>query len=253
MKLHYELTGPESAPVIVLSNSLGTDLRMWDAQVPVLEKHFRVLRYDQRGHGSSPSAQGPYALRQLGSDVLELLDRAGLERVNFAGVSLGGMTGMWLAAHAADRIDRLALLCTSAQLGPAANWHERAATARRDGTGSLAHASVGRWFTPPFAARTDIRDKFGGMVTACDDEGYASCCEAIAGMDLLPDLDRIVAPSLVIAGEDDPATPPPHAERIADAVADARLEVLSQASHLANVEQAEAVNRLLLDHCTRSA
>ncbi|GAB2672238.1 3-oxoadipate enol-lactonase [Saccharopolyspora gloriosae] len=252
MTPHYELAGPEGAEVVVLSNSLGTDLGLWDAQLPALAERFRVLRYDQRGHGRTPAAPGRYDLADLGGDVLELLDHLDVERAHFAGVSLGGMTGMWLAEHAPQRLDRLALICTSAELTPRQAWRDRAAQARRDGTASMVDGSLGRWFTPALATDPDVVARFGGALAACDDEGYASCAEAIAELDLVDGLPRITAPTLVIAGRDDPATPPPHAERIGAAVPGARVEVLTDASHLANVERAETVNRLLLHHFTRS-
>ncbi|GAA2794445.1 3-oxoadipate enol-lactonase [Saccharopolyspora taberi] len=252
MTVHFELTGPGDGAVVVLSNSLGTDLALWDEQVPALSRQFRVLRYDQRGHGRTPAVPGPYDLAQLGGDVLALLDHLGVERAHFAGVSLGGMTGMWLAEHAPDRIGRLALICTSAELGPASNWHDRAALVRAQGTTPVVESSLSRWFTPAAAGKPDIAAKFGGMIEGCAAEGYAGCCEAIASMDLLAGLGSITAPTLVIAGEDDPATPPHHAERIAAAVPGARLAVLAEAAHLANAEQPAAINELLLDHFTRS-
>ncbi|MBB5157945.1 3-oxoadipate enol-lactonase [Saccharopolyspora phatthalungensis] len=252
MNVNYELTGPDGAPVVVLSNSLGTDLTLWDEQVPALTREFQVLRYDQRGHGATPAKPGPYTLKQLGRDVLALLDALGVRKAHFAGLSLGGMTGMWLAEHAPERIDRLALICTSAELGPASMWRDRAALVRQRDTRAMVVPSLPKWFTPELAGRADIVEKFGGMLVAADAEGYAGCCEAIAEMDLLPKLGEITAPTLVIAGAEDPATPPPHAERIAAAVPGARLEVLSPAAHLANAEQPEAVNRLLLDHFTRN-
>lgn len=247
MNVNHELTGPEGAPVVVLSNSLGTDMRLWDEQVPALTGRFRVLRYDQRGHGGTEGKPGPYTLAQLGGDVLELLDRLDIAEAHFAGVSLGGMTGMWLAEHAPERIGRLALICTSADLGGTA-WLDRAATVRAHGIAAMVEPSLPRWFTPAAAERPDVWEKFGDMITRADAEGYAACCEAIAGMDILDDLPAITAPTLVIAGAEDPATPPSHAERIAAGVAGARVEVLSPAAHLANAEQPEAVNRLLLEH-----
>lgn len=246
----YQLTGPEGAPVILLSNSLGTDRRMWDEQIRALTRQFRVLSYDQRGHGDTPTDNGPYDLASLSGDVLALLDHLGLERVHFAGVSLGGMTGMWLAEHKPARIDRLALLCTSAALAPSA-WIERAARVRAHGTGAMVESSLGRWFTSGFGQRPDIAAKFGGMLSAIDDEGYAACCEAIAGMDLLPRLADITAPTLVIAGRDDPATPREHGDLIARNVG-ARMEIVDDAAHLANVQRADTVNQLLLEHFTGS-
>ncbi|WP_406691086.1 3-oxoadipate enol-lactonase [Saccharopolyspora sp. ID03-671] len=247
MNVNHELTGPEGAPVVVLSNSLGTDLRLWDEQVPALREHFRVLRYDQRGHGGTKAEPGPYSLADLGGDALELLDRLGVERAHFAGVSLGGMTGMWLAENAPERIASLALLCTSADLG-GPSWSERAATVRANGMAAMVDSSLPRWFTPAAVGNPEIREKFTDMILSADPEGYAGCCEAIAEMDVLDGLPGITAPTLVIAGAEDPATPPSHAERIAAGVPGARVEVLSPAAHLANAEQPEAVNRLLLEH-----
>lgn len=243
MNLHHELSGPTDAPVLVLSNSIGTDMGLWDGQLPALAEQFRVLRYDQHGHGRSPAASGPYDLKRLGTDVLGLLDRLGVDRAHFAGVSLGGMIGMWLAEHAADRIDRLALVCTSAQLDPQA-WHDRAETVRAQGMEPLVEATLGRWFTPAYPER----DRFARMLRGCDPASYAGCCEAISTMDILNGLSGISSPTLVIAGREDPATPPSHAERIATAIPGARLEILPHAAHLANVEQADAVNQLFLSH-----
>ncbi|MER7084139.1 alpha/beta fold hydrolase, partial [Saccharopolyspora kobensis] len=172
MNVNYELTGPDGAPVVVLSNSLGTDLTLWDAQVPALAQEFQVLRYDQRGHGASPGKPGPYSLKQLGGDVLALLDVLGIRKAHFAGVSLGGMTGMWLAEHAPERVDRLALICTSAELGPASMWRERAALVREKGTAAMVEPSLPKWFTPALAGREDVVAKFGGMLAAADAEGY---------------------------------------------------------------------------------
>lgn len=249
MLVDHELNGSEHAPVLVLSNSLGADRHMWDAQTAALRAEFRVLRYDQRGHGATAAPPGPYDLESLGGDVLELLDHHGIERAHFAGLSLGGMTGMWLARHAPERVDRLALLCTSAALDPA-GWHNRAEFVRANGSAAMVAGTLPRWFTSALSGRPDIEHKYGGMIAACDDEGYAGCCEAIARMELSNELHKITSPTLVVAGYDDPATPPEHGRRIAEGIADARVEVLSSAAHLANVEQPEQVNHLLLEHFT---
>lgn len=248
--VHAQCDGPDGAPAVVLSGSLGSTLEMWDPQVGALVAGgFRVVRYDHRGHGRSPVPQGPATIADLGADVLGLLDRLGLQRVRFAGLSLGGMVGMWLAANTPERIDRLALLCTSPLLGPPENWTDRAATVRTQGTGAVAGAVVGRWFTPGHAsAHPGEAERMRSMVAATPAEGYAACCEAIAGMDLRSDLGRITAPTLVVAGEHDPATPPDHAERIAAAVPGARRHVLDGGAHLANRECADEVNRLLTAH-----
>jgi 3-oxoadipate enol-lactonase len=247
--VHYELSGPDDAPPLVLSNSLGASLAMWDPQMPALTERFRVVRYDQRGHGASPVPPGPYSIDDVGADALALLDRLGLERVHWCGLSLGGMTGMWLAINAPERIDRLALLCTSAKLGPPENWSERAATVRAQGTQAIAEAGLQRWVTEEFvAAHPDKAARLRQMMLETPDEGYAGCCEVIQHMDLDPRLGEIRAPTLVIAGDQDPATPPEHAERIAAAIDGARVEVVSPGRHLASVERADEVTALVLDH-----
>jgi 3-carboxy-cis,cis-muconate cycloisomerase/3-oxoadipate enol-lactonase len=250
-RLAYELSGPEQAPVLVLSNSMGTTTAMWDGQVGPLAERLRVLRYDHRGHGASEVPPGPYRIEQLGGDLLGLLDRLGLTRVSFCGLSLGGMVGMWLAANAPERIDRLALCCTSAKV-EADPYLERAAKVRAGGTASVVDDVVLRWFTPAFRrAAPDQVQRAAAMLEATSDEGYAGCCEALAAMDLRPGLAAITAPTLVIAGADDPATPPRHAEAIVAGIGNARLEVVAGAAHLASVEQPERIARLLVDHFSR--
>jgi 3-oxoadipate enol-lactonase len=241
--------GPVDAPVLLLANSLGATLHMWDPQVSRLAERFRVVRFDTRGHGRSPVPDGPYALEDLGRDALAVLHAVGAARAHVCGLSLGGMVAMWLAAHAPGRVDRLVLCCTSARLGPPESWAERAATVRERGTGAVADAVVGRWLTPAYAARhPDKVAALRAMIAGTPAEGYASCCGAIERMDLFADLPGIRAATLIIAGADDPATPPAHGAAIADAIPGARLEVLPDAAHLANVEQAGAVNELILDH-----
>jgi 3-oxoadipate enol-lactonase len=192
---------------------------------------------------------GPYEIADLGRDVLALLDRLGLARVHFCGLSLGGMTGMWLAANASDRVDRLVLLCTSPLLGPASGWTDRAATVRAHGTAAVAATVVSRWLTPSYAAaHPDLVAQLVAMVSATPAAGYAACCEAVAGMDLQADLPRIAAPTLVIAGEQDPAAPPEHARAIVAAVPDSRLEILSPAAHLVTAERPDEVLRLIGGH-----
>ena len=245
----YTENGPADAPAVVLSNSLGATRAMWDAQVPALAERFRVITYDTRGHGDSPVPDGPYALDDLVDDVVALLDRLGVERAHVAGLSLGGMTGMRLAAREPARVDRLVLLCTSALLGPRQNWLDRARTARTEGTAALAPVVVGRWFTPEFAAAEPATvSRMQAMIASQPGEGYAGCCEAIADMDLRADLPTITAPTLVIGGWQDPATPPEHQQAIADAIPGAELLTVSPGAHLANVEQALQVTGALLGH-----
>jgi 3-oxoadipate enol-lactonase len=247
-ELGHDLTGPPDRPVLVLGSSLGTDRRMWDPQLAALAGRYRVLRYDHRGHGTSAVPAGPYRIADLAGDLLGLLDRLGVERCDYAGLSLGGMVGMWLAAHHPERVGRLALLCTSAFLPPAGGWQDRARVARTEGTAALVEASLGRWFTPGFvAARPDVVHGLADGLATTPDEGYAGCCEAIAGMDLRADLPSITAPTLVVAGRSDPSTPPEHAEVIGRLVPDCRVELVD-AAHLASVEAAERCQDLLLDH-----
>jgi 3-oxoadipate enol-lactonase len=255
VEVHHQLEGSETAPVLMLSNSLGTALDMWEDQMPTLTEHFRVLRYDQRGHGRSPAPPGPYSIDELGVDVLELLDRLGLDRVNFCGASLGGMTGMWLAINTPHRIDRMALCCTSAHLPPPDRWFERAATVRgKKGMEAIADASLERWFTPALRKRRpDVVARLKRTLLEIDAEGYAACCEAIAEIDLRPQLGSISAPTLVITGEDDLSTPPDHGRLIAEQVENGECLMLSPARHLANVERAEDVNRALVDHLVTEA
>jgi 3-oxoadipate enol-lactonase len=250
-RLAHALSGPEEAPVLVLSNSMGTTMAMWDDQLAPHTGRLRVLRYDHPGHGSSDLLPGPYTMEQLGGDLLGLLDDLGLERVSFCGLSLGGMVGMWLAANAPERVDRLALCCTAGKVDGQV-YLERAAKVRAGGTGSVAAEVAERWFTPAFRARApQAVARAVAMLLATPDEGYAGCCEAIAAMDLRAGLPAITAPTLVIAGGDDPATPPAQAEAIAAAIVGARLELAPGAAHLANIEQPEQITRLLLGHFTR--
>lgn len=239
----------------MLLSALGSSAAIWDPQVGALAEQFRVVRIDARGHGRSPAVAGqPCAVADLGGDVLAVLDRLDADRVHLAGLSLGAMTGMWLAAHHPHRIARLALLCTSAHLPPASAWLDRAAAVRSDGMGSIATTVVQRWVTPGLAARDpELLAHLEAMLIATDAESYAQCCEAIAVMDLRPDLARIAAPTLVIAGADDLAAPPEHARMIADGIAGARIEVLRDAAHLATVEQSGAITRLLLTHFSGGA
>jgi 3-oxoadipate enol-lactonase len=247
--LHHEVEGPYGASVVLLGSSLGTTLSVWDAQVPALAERLRVVRFDHRGHGRSPVPPGPYAIADLGADVLALMERLGVRRAHFCGLSIGAMVGMWLAANAPERIDRLVLMCTSAHM-PASPWAQRAAAVRAAGTcEAVADAVVERWLTPAFAAQhPERRQRLRAMLVATPADGYAACCGAIERMDLRGELPRIAAPTLVISGADDPATPPEHQQLIAGAIAGARLELVADAAHLAAVQQPQRVTRLILDH-----
>ena len=245
---------PPEAPTIVLANSLGSTHRMWDKQIPRLMQHFRVVRYDTRGHGRSPVPAGPYSIDDLTDDLVALLDRLALARVHLVGLSLGGMTAMRLAIREPARVDRLVVLCSSARLEPESAWRQRAATVREHGTGAVAAAVLERWYTPPWrAAHPAAADAAAAAIAATPAEGYAGCCEAIASMNQVEDLPGITAPTLAISGADDPATPPAHLQLIADRVQDGRLLVVANAAHLANDEQPEAITTAILDHLTAGA
>lgn len=249
--LSARLDGPTDAPVLLLGSSLGTTGAMWEPQLAALAAAFRVVRYDHRGHGGSPVPAGPYTVGELADDVLALADRLGADTFCYAGLSLGGMVGMELAARAPERVDRLVLLCTSALLGPAQSWTARADAVRRGGTAAVADTVVARWFHPDFvAAHPDLLVGYRAMLASTPTEGYAGCCEAIRDMDLTDRLGAVRAPTLVLAGADDPATPPAHGAAIAEGIPGARLVVVDGAAHLANVEQPDRVAELMLAHLT---
>jgi len=249
MTLNHEITGTADAPVLLLGGSLGTTLGMWDGQL-VLADRMRVVRFDHRGHGASPSPPGPYEIGDLAGDVLDLMDHLGIERASYCGLSIGGMIGMWLAANAPERIERLVVVCTSAHMPAGSLWQERAGAVLTAGTTEvIADAVVDRWLTPAFAAEhPETRARLRAMLVAADPAGYAACCGAIERMDLRHELARIAAPTLVISGADDLATPVEHQRLIAEAIPGARHEVVSPAGHVAAVERAGAVNRLIGEH-----
>lgn len=239
--IHYAADADDGRPALLLSNSLGTDLGMWDPQLAAARARFRVVRYDSRGHGRSAAPAGAYAIDRLGRDALELLDALAIERAAFCGVSKGGMVGMWLAANAGHRLVRAALCNTAAHLPPADLWDGRIAAATTQGMAALADGVVERWFTAPFRAREPATvARIKAMILATPPAGYAGCCAAVRDMDQRGDLPRIAVPTLVVAGDTDPATPPAMGEAVAAAIPGARFEVLADCAHLANIEQPAA-------------
>ena len=243
--LRVRCDGERSRPTVVLSNSLGTDLSMWDAQAAVLATRFHVVRYDTRGHGGSDAPPGPYTIDLLGRDVLALLDHLDIERAHFVGLSMGGMIGQWLGAHAPGRLHKLVLANTASRIGTQEGWRARAAAARADGMNEIAGGAPGRWFTPEFVARQPV--VVGSMqktLRSLDPEGYAACCEALAVADLSGDVRRIGAPALVIAGIHDPVTTELDALALADAIPGATLATLP-ASHLSNIEAPDRFSDLV--------
>ena len=249
-RLHYEIDGPEDAPVLLMSNSLGTDLRMGDGQMPAFTQFFRILRYDSRGHGRSGVPEGPYSIEMLGEDALGLLDTVGVERAHFCGLSKGGMVGQWLATHAPARIDRLVLANTSAHLPPRELWDERIGTVLAGGMKAVADSVVERWFTADFrAARPEEAAEVKEMILATPAAGYAASCAAVRDMDLRENASAISALTFIVVGVHDPATPPSHGEFLQHAIHGSRLARL-QAAHLSNVEAAPAFNQAVLTFLT---
>ena len=254
IEVHFRIDGQPGAPALVLSHAMGLALAMWDPQIPRLSHDFRVVRYDHRGHGRSPVPPGPYQLRDLGRDLLTLLDRLELDRVSFCGISLGGMVGLWLAAHEPGRVDRLVVCCAAPRMLRPEDYAARAMQVRRAGMSSVTDAVVARWFTPAFAAgQPDTVASIRSLLESTPAEGYAAACEALAAMDQREDLQRIVAPTLVIAAELDQSTPPEQSREMAERIPGARLVMIPAASHLASIEQAEAVTDQILEHLLRSS
>lgn len=247
-RLATRLDGPAGAPLVVLSNSLGTTLAMWDAQVDALASRYRVLRYDSRGHGASDAPGGPYTIARLGADVLELLDALDVPRARFCGVSMGGMVGQWLGANAPERLERLVLSNTAAFMGPASAWQERIDRVRAAGMEAIADGVLARWFTPAFAARApEVRARMRAAFVATSPSGYAACCAAIRDMDLREDAARIAPRTMLIAAAEDLATPPARAHEIASAMARPTEIVTLAGAHLCNVEVPALWNETVME------
>jgi 3-oxoadipate enol-lactonase len=248
--IHVEVEGPQNGPVLMLSNSLGTNLHMWDDQVAAWSRHFRRVRYDRRGHGQSSVPKGPYPMERLGRDVLAVIDALGIGKMNWCGLSMGGMVGQWLGANAPARIDKLVLSNTSAYFADKALWEGRLKTVRDKGLAAIVDANMERWFTKEFRDRNpQAIARMSAMFLATKPEGYIGCGEGIRDMDHRPLLAKISAPTLVIAGKHDPATPLEANEFIRQHIPSAQIAVLD-AAHIANVEQpqvyADTVLKFLL-------
>jgi len=245
--IHVEVEGSERAPALMLSNSLGTNLHMWDDQAGELAKHFRLIRYDRRGHGRSAVPEGPYSMERFGRDVLAVLDKLGIEKTNWCGLSMGGMIGQWLGANAPNRVNKLVLSNTAAYYPDKAPWADRIALVREKGLGALVDANMQRWFTEGFRnnhpeAIERMKTIFGGT----DPKGYIACCEAIRDMDFRESNPRITAPTMVIVGAQDPATPPAQGEAIAKAIPGAKVASID-AAHIANMEQPQVYTKTVLE------
>jgi 3-oxoadipate enol-lactonase len=236
-RFHVRIDGAEDAPALMLSNSLSSDLSMWDDQVPSWAKRFRVIRYDHRGHGASAAPAGPYSLDQLGRDALGVLDALGVARAHWCGLSMGGMIGLWLLTHAAERIDRAVLANTAAHMGPPELWDGRIRTAERGGMQALVEPTLQRWFPADFReAAPATMERMRAMILRTPVAGYQGCCAAIRDMDQRETMKRIDRPVLVIIGARDPATTPADGALIASAIAGAQTVTLD-AGHISNVER----------------
>ena len=249
-RLSFSVTGPEQAPALLLLNALGTTTGLWDAQLAPFSRTFRLIRCDTRGHGESDAPPGDYALDRLGHDALAILDATAVRRAHVCGVSLGGLTAQWLARHAPERIDRVVAANTGARIGTPQMWRQRISAAREGGMAALAEPATERWFTERFRrTHPETVDRFRTMISACRVAGYSGCCATLRDADLRDEIHRIEAPTLVVTGTHDPATPPSLGEGIRRAVAGARWVELD-AAHLANVEQHEAFNAAVIEFLT---
>ncbi|HEY1361710.1 MAG TPA: 3-oxoadipate enol-lactonase [Xanthobacteraceae bacterium] len=245
--IYVEIEGPQHAPVLMLSNSLGTTLHMWDGQVAPFAEHFRLLRYDRRGHGKSGVPKGPYTMERLGRDVLAVLDALGIDRINWCGLSMGGMVGQWLGANAPDRVERLVLTNTSSYFADKGAWNDRLGLVREKGLAAFAGPNMERWFTRRFLEHSpEAVAPIKAMFAATPLEGYLACGEAVRDMDQRDLLPKIKAPTLVIAGRHDPATPPQANAYIKEHVPGASLLVLD-AAHMSNIEARDAYTEAVLE------
>jgi 3-oxoadipate enol-lactonase len=255
-QVNYEMEGPTSAPVVMLSHALATNLSLWDPQIGVLARDFRVLRYDSLGHGGSGAPPGPYSLDQLARQAAGLLDALGIARVHFVGLSMGGMIAQALALIKPQSVASLLLCDTSSRIPPEAQtlWQERIRIAESEGMEPLVEPAVARWFTAPFrAAHPDVIERVRGMMRGTSPSGCAACCHAIAALDLTDRLQAIQAPALVIVGEEDQGTPIAMSRTIHERVAGSEMVILPSAPHLSNVEQPQAFNRAVTTFLGRVA
>lgn len=248
-RLRYRIDGQEG-PWLLFSNSLGTDLHMWDLQAAELSGAFRILRYDTRGHGKSSTPKAPYSIADLGGDALALLDALGIESAHFCGLSLGGLTGQWLGINAGHRLNRLVLCATAARIGSADSWNARIEAVKAEGLLALTEATKERWFTPGFSAqgKGDVVRVIESFVSTSQ-EGYIGCCMALGSTDLRSELGKIHNPLLAISGADDPVCPPYDLETIAKTARQGRHLSLP-GRHIVNIESARAFDHALRGFCT---
>jgi 3-oxoadipate enol-lactonase len=244
--IYVEVEGSDSAPVLMLSNSLGTNLHMWDDQAREWAKHFHLVRYDRRGHGKSGAPQGPYSMERFGRDVLAIMDALEIEKASWCGLSMGGMVGQWLGANAPGRIEKLILSNTNYYYADKAPWADRIKLVQEKGLAQLVDPNMERWFTKDFRDRApQTIGRMKDIFLATDPVGYIASCEAIRDMDFRSTNARITAPTLVIVGNQDPATPPSAGEAIAQQIKGAKLAALD-AAHISNMEQPKVYTEIVL-------
>jgi 3-oxoadipate enol-lactonase len=242
-RINYLLEGPAGAPVLMFSNSLGTNYSMWDSQAAEFRKTLRILRYDTRGHGESAATPGPYSIEQLSKDVLGLLDDLHLERVHFCGLSMGGMIGMWLGVNAPQRLHKLVLCNTGAKIGTSETWNPRIEAVRKGGMKAIASAVIERWFTPAFRTKDSAAvANTQKILEQTNPEGYVACCAAVRDFDYRERVKKIHVPTQVISGAHDPATPPANGRFLAEQIPGARYTELN-AAHLSNIEDRDGFDR----------
>jgi 3-oxoadipate enol-lactonase len=245
--LNVEVEGREDAPVLMLSNSLGTNLHMWDDQASEFAKHFRLVRYDRRGHGKSGAPKGPYSFDRFGRDILAILDALKIKTMNWCGLSMGGMDGQWLGANAADRVEKLVLANTNFYYADKGPWADRIKFVQEKGLADLVGPNMERWFTAGFRERApQAIARMREMFVATNPAGYVACVEAIRDMDFRASNPKVTTPTLVIVGKQDPATPPSAGEAIAAQIKGAKLVALD-AAHISNVEQPQAFTEAVLN------
>jgi 3-oxoadipate enol-lactonase len=248
ISVHYTLEGPASGPVITMSNSLASNLSMWEPQLPVLTSRYRVLRYDTRGHGGTEATAGPYSLDELSEDVRALLRALGITRTHFIGLSMGGMIGQIIAIKYPQMLQSLVLCDTMSRVPTEAKpmWDDRIHTAETGGMEPLVEPTLARWFTEPFRQKgSPVLDQVRTMIRSTPPRGYTGCCHAIAALNLTNHLKAITLPTLIIVGEDDPATPVAASHVIHEQIRGSELVILKSAAHLSNLEQPEAFNQAL--------
>ena len=252
LDIDYRLDGPEDGPVVMFSNSLMSNYSMWDGQMAALTDKYRVLRYDQRGHGGTETTPGPYTIELLAEDAAALLDVLGIDAVHFIGLSMGGFTAQMLATLHPEKVKSLCLCDTACIMGPTSLWNERIDNARSGGVEALVAGTLERWFTPPFhTTGADQLEVVREMILGTGVEGYIACAEAIRDMDICGNLAKISAPTLVLVGEGDPACTVEAAEMLHNGITRSELVIISDAAHLPNIEQRTRFNEIVVGFLDR--